>query len=148
LGPRFLAGEKCCCKVENAGFLICDSARRGFEFDIPSPDIPRDGGRSVVDEFNNVEDDRVRTWPRPRVPAALERELADGFRRCRDCVRGGLERSALTGSVLEPVAAFETRFEDDLCSPPVAGLLILARAGGGRIEELEVTLSVALGGLA
>jgi hypothetical protein len=59
----------------------------------------------------------------------------------------------LTGSIVEFAAMLETRVEDDLCSPlvvgsPVAvGLLILARARGGRIEETDDMLPVALGGL-
>ena len=53
----------------------------------------------------------------------------------------------MTGSVLGFAAVFETQVEDDLCSPVVVGLLILARADGGRIEETDEMLPVALGGL-
>ena len=150
-GARFFAGEKCCCSVEKAGRLSCESGRevgscadsrvggRTAEAD------SRVGGRRVVDAFKTVEEDFVRVWPGTRV--AADTELVEAFRRCRDWVRGGLERSCLTGSVIEDVA-LELRVEDDRFKPPVVGLLILAREGGGCKEEaLLVALPVALGGL-
>ena len=60
LGARFLAGEKCCCKVENAGLFNCDSAGPALELVVASPAIPRDGGRSVVVELSKVDEDLVR----------------------------------------------------------------------------------------
>ena len=75
-----------------------------------------------------------------------DKALAEGFRRCRDAVRGGLERSCLAGSMF--ALLLEIRFEDDLCNPPAAGLLIFAREGGGRIEASLAVLSTELGGLA
>jgi hypothetical protein len=63
---------------------------------------------------------------------------------------GGLDRSFFTGSVsaCEVTEVVLGRlFELDLCNPPVvAGLLMLALGGGGRIEPLLIVLPVALGG--
>jgi len=89
--------------------------------------------------------DLVRVWPwaGARVLDVRELELADGFRRCRDVVIGGRERSCFTGSVLAVEEVLDTRFDDDRCKPPVVGLLILDLGAGGRIAEL----SFALGGL-
>lgn len=70
-------------------------------------------------------------------------ELADGFRRCRDVVIGGRERSCLAGSVVLLEEASAMRFEDDRCNPVVVGLLIFDLAAGGRMVELPF----ALGGL-
>jgi hypothetical protein len=65
-------------------------------------------------------------------------------------VRGGLERSFLTGSASNSLLAswFARRPDVDLCNPPVVGLPILAREGGGRIEVLLEMLPLALGGRA
>jgi hypothetical protein len=60
-------------------------------------------------------------------------------------VIGGLERSCFTGSVFLTVS--DTRFEDDLCSPPLVGLPMFAREGGGRIEGLPTALPAELDGL-
>jgi hypothetical protein len=96
-----------------------------------------------VDAVTAVEEDFVRVWPETRVLA--ETELVEAFRRCLDWTGGGLERSVLTGSVLE--AVLELRLEEERCKPPVVGLPMLAREGGGRIEgALLVTLPFALGG--
>jgi hypothetical protein len=138
LGARLLAGEKCCCSVENAGRRTCDSPI--VDFGLASSRV---GGRRIVEAVKFVEDDCVRVWDGTRVLA--ESTPADGFRKCRDVVIGGLERSCLTGSAL--TAVFETRFDDDLCSPADAGLLMLAREGGGRIAPLLVVFPVELGGL-
>lgn len=55
LGTRFLAGEKCCCRVENAGLLsCCDSAFAGRE--VGSCTDSRVGGGKVVDAFKIVDD--------------------------------------------------------------------------------------------
>ena len=55
LGARFLAGEKCCCRVENAGFLsCCGAACVGRE--AGSCAGSRVGGRKVVDALRTVED--------------------------------------------------------------------------------------------
>lgn len=54
---------------------------------------------------------------------------------------GGLERSSLAGSV-----ATGYLFDDVLERPSLAGLLMLARGGGGRIEPLPDTTEEALGG--
>ena len=98
-----------------------------------------------MDAFKIVEEDFVRVWLGGFVP--VDAELVEALRRCRDCVRGGRERSCLTGSVVLEVA-LELRVEDDLCKPPVVDLPILAREGGGRMEvALLITLPVALGGL-
>ena len=103
----------------------------------------RVGGRRVVVALRTVEEDLVRECPNPRV--GPESELVEAFRRCRDWVRGGLDRSVFTGSVLE--AVLEVRVEEERCKLLVVGLLMFAREGGGRIEEaLLVTLPVALGG--
>lgn len=72
--------------------------------------------------LRTVEEDFVRVWPNPR--GAEETELVEAFRRCRDWVRGGLERSVFTGSVFE--AVLELRVEEERCKPPVVGLLMLA----------------------
>jgi hypothetical protein len=90
--------------------------------------------------LRTVEEDFVRVWDGTRV--FVESELAEGLRRWREAVRGGLERSCLTGSVLATV--FEPWFDDDLCSPPVVGLPILARCGGGRIDTSLIALPVKL----
>lgn len=145
-----MAGEKCCCRVENAGRFNCDSARAGL-----SPEIlffvvvSREGGCSVMVELSSVEEDFVRECPVPRaVDVFAGKELADGFRRCREAVSGGLERSTFTGSVL---VLAETRVDEVLCSPPaaVAGLIdTLFRFEGGRIDMLEDMFSLALGGFA
>jgi hypothetical protein len=71
--------------------------------------------------------------------------LADGFRRCRDVVRGGLDRSCFTGSGFLTVS--DTRFEEDLCSPPLVGLPKFARGGGWRTKPLPTVLPVELSGL-
>lgn len=93
--------------------------------------------------LRTVEEDFVRVCPGPRV--AEEIELVEPFRRCRDWVRGGLERSVFTGSVFEVV--LELRVEEERCKPFVVCLLMLARGGGARIEDtLLITLPVALGG--
>ena len=97
-----------------------------------------------MEALRTVEEDFVRACPGPRVGA--EAELVEAFRRCRGWVRGGLERSCFTGSVLVD-ALLELRVEDDLWRPPLVGLLILAREGGGRMEGLLNTLPFALGGL-
>jgi hypothetical protein len=141
LGARFLAGEKCCCRAEN-GFLSCGSASAGRE--IVSSVDPRAGGRSAAGALETTEDDFARAWLGIR--GAAEGELAEGLRRCRELVSGGLDRSCFTGSV--PWLTFECRFEADLFSPPVVGLPMLARAEGGRIEALPTTLLAALDGLA
>jgi hypothetical protein len=141
LGARFLAGEKCCCRAEN-GFLSCGSTSAGRE--IVSSADPRVGGRLAVGALETIEDDLARVWLGIR--GAAEGELAEGLRRCRELVSGGRDRSCLTGSVLW--LTFECRFEDDLLSPPVVGLPMLARAEGGRIKALLTTLLAALGGLA
>lgn len=68
-----------------------------------------------------------------------DRVLAEGLRRCLEVVvTGGLERSCLMGSVLG--AAFETRFDVDLCSPLVIGLLVLGRDGGSLADTLLAVL--------
>jgi hypothetical protein len=95
-----------------------------------------------VDALKTVEDDFVRVWLETRV--LLERTLTEGFLRCRDAVRGGRERSCLIGSVV--VAVLGTLFEDDRCSPPLVGLPILAREGGGCMP-LPLVLPAELGGL-
>ena len=98
--------------------------------------------------FKIVEEDFVRVWLGAFVLA--DAELVEALRRCRDCMRGGRERSCLMGSVVVLVleVELELRVEDDLCKLPVVGLLILAREGGGRMEAaLLITLPVALGGL-
>jgi hypothetical protein len=61
-------------------------------------------------------------------------------------VSGGLDRSCFTGSELWLL--FDCRAENVLCSPPVVGFPMLARAEGGRIEALLAILLAALGGLA
>ena len=65
-----------------------------------------------MEEVRSVEDDLVRECPGPLVLA--ERELADAFRRWRDCVSGGLERSFFTGSESVVGGGFGRRPEDDL----------------------------------
>lgn len=100
--------------------------------------------------------------------------LVEAVRRCLYCVRGGRERSCFTGSaavvaaplvvslglrtevdrpspMLLPfcVASLGLRVDVDRCKPlafAVAGLLIFARGGGGRIEVLLATLPFELGG--
>jgi hypothetical protein len=98
-----------------------------------------------VEEVKSVEEDFVRECPGPFVLA--ERVLADTLRRWRDCVSGGLDRSFFTGSESVGGTGFGRRPEVDLCKPPVVGLLMFARGGGGgRIEALLITLPVELGG--
>jgi hypothetical protein len=144
LGARFFAGEKCCWRVEKAGRLNCDSVCGGCAFGSSAPFLV--GGRRATEDVRIVEEDFVRVCPGSFEPA--ERVLADALRRWRDCVSGGLDRSFFAGSESVIVGGgFGRRPENDLCNPPVVGLLIFARVGGGRIEELLVTLPVALGGL-
>lgn len=106
-------------------------------------------GRVVVlDGGRRVEVDLVRVWLLVfgRVLLEREMELADGFRRWREVVRGGRERSCFMGSAVLAVDRFgavvlETRFDEERCKPPVlVALLILDR---GR----KVELPFALGGL-
>ena len=139
LGAKFLAGEKCCCRAEK-GFLIWGSARAGRE--AASSADPRVGGRRTG-ALDTVEEDFARVWPGTR--GAAETELAEGLRRCREAVSGGLERSCLTGSELWLL--FDCRVENDRCRAPVVGRPMLARAEGGRVEALLTTLLAALGGL-
>lgn len=131
LGARLFAGEKCCCSVENAGRFNCDSANVGR-----GVASSRVGGLRSVDEFRTVEEDFVRVWDGTR--ALVVTELADGFRMWREVVRGGLDRSCLTGSVLAAVV-FDIRFEEDLCNPLVVGFPVLTREGGGRIDPLSTS---------
>jgi len=98
-----------------------------------------------MDDVRSVEEDFVRACP--ELLEAAERVLVDALRRWRDCVSGGLERSFFAGSDSVVGGGFGRRPEDDLCNAPATGLPIFARAGGGRIEELLMTLPVALGGL-
>ena len=98
-----------------------------------------------MDDVRSVEEDFVRACPGPLEAAKVV--LADALRRWRDCVSGGLDRSFFAGSESVVVGGFGRRPEDDLCNPPATGLPMFARAGGGRIEELLITLPVALGGL-
>lgn len=141
MGARFFAGEKCCCKVEKAGLLSCGSACAIRD---TNPSGPFVGGRWTVDALSVAEVDFAREWLAARV--VEEKELVEGVRKCRKVVSGGLERSCLTGSVLWLV--LDCRFEDDLCSPPVVGLPMLARGGGTHIEALLAVVLAALGGLA
>ena len=110
LGARLFAGEKCCWRVEKAGRLNCDSCCCGWALRSSEPFLV--GGRRVVEAVRSVEDDLVRECPGPFVLA--ERELADAFRRWRDCVSGGLERSFFTGSKSVVGGGFGRRPEDDL----------------------------------
>ncbi len=106
---------------------------------------PRVGGRRA-EVVECVEEDRVRTWLGSF--AVAEKELVEGFRRCREVVIGGLERSFFTGSA-SAVGVFERRFEADLWRPPIAGFaLMLVRVGGGRMGALPVALPEELGGRA
>jgi hypothetical protein len=139
LGAKFLAGEKCCCSAEN-GFLVWGSGSADRE--VVSSVDPRVGGRNTGEAVEIMEEDFARVWLGTRT--AADTELADGLRRCREAVRGGLDRSCLTGSELWVL--LDCRVEYDLCRPPVVGLPILARAEGGRIEALLTTLLAALGG--
>jgi len=61
-------------------------------------------------------------------------------------VSGGLDRSFFTGFESVVGAGLGRRPEDDLCNPPVVGLLIFAREEVGRVAALLITLPVALGG--
>jgi hypothetical protein len=56
LGARLLAGEKCCCRVEKAGRLSCDSA--GADAEVRS--CVALGGRRAVLVLSVVLDDFVR----------------------------------------------------------------------------------------
>jgi hypothetical protein len=105
---------------------------------------PRVGGRNTGGAVETMEEDFARVWPGTR--GAVLAVLADGFRRCREAVSGGLERSCLTGSDIW--LTFDCRVENDRCSPLLVGLPMLARAEGGRVETLLTTLFAALGGLA
>lgn len=141
LGARFLAGEKCCCRVENAGLLSSDSAWTRRE--ACSSVDPREGSGRVVDAVRTVEEDFVRA--RPGAPVVADIELVDALRRYREVVSGGLERSFFSGSMFE--GGLGWRVEEDLCKAPVVGLPMLARGGGGGIEEALLTkLPVELGG--
>lgn len=93
LGARFFAGEKCCCIAEK-GFLAWGSANVVREV-VSSPRI---GGRSIGCTFETVEEDFARVWLVIR--GAVEIVLAEGLRRCREVVSGGLDLSCLTGSEL------------------------------------------------
>lgn len=139
-GARLFAGEKCCWSVEKVGLLNCGSD--GWASSAPF----LVGSRRAVEEVKSVEEDFVRECPGPFVLA--ERVLADTLRRWRDCVSGGLDRSFFTGSESVGGTGFGRRPEVDLCKPPVVGLLMFARegGGGGRIEALLITLPVELGG--
>jgi hypothetical protein len=79
LGATFLAGEKCCWRVENAGLPSCGStdvdAGAGFRSCVAL------GGRRAVLVLSVVLDDFVREWLETRVLA--DREFAEAFRRCR-----------------------------------------------------------------
>ncbi len=142
-GARFLAGEKCCCKVLNAGFLN-NGGSTGCGFGASKVLLRVGGGRAVEDEFVRVVEDLVRVCPGTAFEL-VEIEVADTLRTCLDVVIGGFDLSFLTGSgsALEAGAVF--LMDEVLCSPPVAGLLMFARGGGGRIEPL-LTVLLALGG--
>lgn len=90
-----------------------------------------------------MEEDFVRECPGTFVLA--ESVLVDALRRWRDWVSGGLDRSFFTGSESVTGGGFGWR-PVGLCNPPVVGLLMFARDGGGRIEALLIALPVALGG--
>jgi hypothetical protein len=77
-----------------------------------------------------------------------EEELIEVLRRCLEVVMGGLDRSFLTGSTSDLDGALTWPFEEDLVNPVLAGLLMLARDGGCRVEALLIVLPVALGGRA
>lgn len=123
----------------------CDPAGAGRGA-VSSAD-PRVGGRRVVDAVTAAEEDFARAWLGACGPA--DPEPAEGYRRWREVVIGGRDRSCLTGSVLWLVLG--GRVEAVLCNPPVVRLPMLARAAGGRSEEalLErlAMLPVELGGL-
>lgn len=104
---------------------------------------PRVGGRSAEPAVETVDEDFARVWLGTR--GAVDATLAEGLRRCREVVSGGLDRSCLTGS--EFWLLLDCRVENALWSPPVVGLPMLARAEGGRIEALLTILLPALGGL-
>lgn len=107
LGTRFLAGEKCCCRAEK-GFFSWGSATDGRE--VASSRV---GGRSTGGAPEKVEVDFARVWPETR--GAVEIELADGLRRCREVVSGGLDRSCFGGSA--PWLVFGCWVEEALCRP-------------------------------
>jgi len=143
-GARFFAGEKCCWRVENAGFLICGGSTfegRGAG----SSDGHEGGRRAVAVEALKVEYDLFLVWPIARV---LEERvlLVDALRRCRDCVTGGRERSCFTGSVFEAGLPLRLLVEGRLCNSVVAGLPTFARVDGGFIEGLWVMLPLEMGG--
>lgn len=149
LGARFLAGEKCCCSVLNAGFLNNGGsifADCGLSTSVV---LRLGGGRAVEDEVVKVDDDLVRTCPVTGFGLA-ENEVADVLRACLDVVIGGLDRSFLTGSNsgLDEETVDGFLIEEALCSPPVEALLVFARGGGGRIERSLLITLLALGGRA
>jgi hypothetical protein len=106
------------------------------------------GGRNPGGAVETMEEDFARVWPGTRGAEEALAALADGFRRCREAVSGGLERSCLTGSEISRWLTFDCRVENDRCSPLLVGLPMLARAEGGRVETLLTTLLAVLGGLA
>jgi len=97
-------------------------------------------GRRVIEALARVVEDRSRVWLESRVLVAME-ELIETFRRCLEVVIGGRERSFLMGSLSVVEPALERLPERDLCRPPVVGLLMLTREGGGRKEALLVMLA-------
>jgi hypothetical protein len=80
-GARLLAGEKCCCNVENVGRLGCDSERK-FRVVVGSFVDSWEGGRRAVDAVRMVEEDFVRVCPVTR--GTDDVELVETFRKCLD----------------------------------------------------------------
>jgi len=136
-GARFLAGEKCCWRVEKFGLRSWGGSSRG-------------AGSRAVEVFNvelNVEEDLFLVWPFGRVVFEGRVLLVDEFRTCRNCVTGGRERSCFTGSVVcEAGLPLRPLVEGRRCNSVVTGLLTPARVEGGLIEGLLGMLALELGG--
>lgn len=80
LGARLLAGEKCCWRVEKAGFFSCGCSKVEV-LGVGSSDA-RGGGLRTVDTPRREEEDLLRTCPDVRALAGRVLVLLiDAFRR-------------------------------------------------------------------
>lgn len=112
MGARFLAGEKCCWCVLNAGFLRKTSEPNAW-YGLKLSLEPRVDGLDVT-EVTHVDVDRARPWDDCRDVDAL----VEAVRTWRDVVIGGFDRSFLARSLS---AGRRFRCDTDLGRPVPIG---------------------------